>query len=135
MEEEPREGLREEVRALRRHALASSSGGEDVFDSGRAKEQRKVGVAAIDTRGRLLHARRVVEPVEPVPVGELDVELAFLSPQKLDLPRPIPDCCRSPKRLAGEERECLAEVGARLSVPHFPKIRAMREDSMRRKDL
>ena len=45
---EPRERLREEVRALLRHALAAPRDGEHVVDPRRPEEERDVGVAAVD---------------------------------------------------------------------------------------
>src|SRR3989304_4695350 len=134
-EEEARQRLREEVRALRWHALTSTSDGKHVLHPRRPEKECDIGVAIVDERHRVDRARRVAYPVESVSVDELDVELPFRSPNELDAAPAICNCTRARERLAGEERERLAEIRAQLTVSRVQKVWPAREHAVRRKDV
>ena len=81
MEQQPRERLREEVRALGRHPLPEASGREESSTRGCRSREGHVGVAPVDGGDSLVPLGRVLDPLEPVPVDELRVELALAEPR------------------------------------------------------
>ncbi len=61
--------------------------------------------AAVHGRNRLRDRLRVPDPVEPVAIDELDVELALCPTQEPDAPAPIRDDARPRPWLVREESE------------------------------
>ena len=135
MEDEPRERLRREVRALGRHELAASSESEDVLDAGRADEECRIGLAAVDRRRRVVHPPGVADPVEAQTFDELRVQLAVGAPDELDPARPVGDGRRLLARLPVERGERLGEPRHLLSARLLREIRPLGEDAMGGEDV
>src|SRR5262249_51817105 len=73
-EEEPRQQLGEEVRALLRHRLASRRDVAHGVDRRRPQQHRHRGFPLVDAPPRLLDARRVGDPLVAEPVDERGVQ-------------------------------------------------------------
>ena len=81
--------------------------GEDVLDARLAEQEGDVGVSPVDDRDGLVELRRVADPVEPVPVDELHVELALAAADELD------DC---PRRYATAAERSNGSAARRASA-------------------
>src|SRR5919198_58499 len=75
MEEQARGELRIEVRALLRHRLAAPGDRPHVLDPGRPQQERRLGVAAVDRRDRLLALRRVGDAFRMDLFDDVDIEV------------------------------------------------------------
>src|SRR4029077_14953410 len=73
-----------EVGALGRHPLAAKRNRKDVVDAGLSEQKGHVGPATIHGGNGILGVTRVRDPLEPVPIDELRVELALIAADELD---------------------------------------------------
>ena len=112
VEEESRERLREEVRALRRHPLTAPGDREDVLDARRAEQERDVRLAAVDGADGRLDFRRVRDPLEAVAIDDSTSS----SPSALDELR-APSAIRDGRRAVGGRAASAASASSGLSTP------------------
>ena len=132
MEEQARERLREEVRALRGHPLTASGDREDVLEPRLAEQVRDVCSSGVDRGDRFVRAWRVPDALEAVAIDELDVELAFGAAHELDAAAPVGDRERAVWGLALEQRERLLHACHLLAFAEVAQVGSPFEDPVRR---